>query len=378
MIRRLLRKLLKLFYYKKLVKNLLQLPFKQHIYNSNSYYPEIKSKGKYSRFCDQLFYILKYGEASNFYFLYGFDVKDRNEQSKYLFYNDFRKQRNKLNLNGIFFKKDAEHFNYIALLRDKFYFSQLLEHWKIPCPKNYYFINGASQTYIDLKTNENYPLDEIINLDVDCFCKLIIGECGNGVFPLTIKNKQIYINSKQFSLHEFCELVKNGNFLLQETIIQNKEISKIYPSSINTLRIITCIDKNGHCICLDGAIRVGVSPSRVDNWAAGGLAISVSDDGLLSEYGFYEFNNVEGRPGKVSEHPDSKVVFKNYRIPFYKEAVSECLKLHKMLYCIPTIGWDVAITENGPCFIEGNDNYEISLNQTTSGGLKDKWNSIFK
>lgn len=45
-----------------------------------------------------------------------------------------------------------------------------------------------------------------------------------------------------------------------------------------------------------------------------------------------------------------------------KEAIEVVIKAHREFHGIRSIGWDVAITENGPCFIEGNDNWEISLN----------------
>jgi hypothetical protein len=42
------------------------------------------------------------------------------------------------------------------------------------------------------------------------------------------------------------------------------------------------------------------------------------------------------------------------------------------------IGWDIAITPDGPVFIEGNDNPEISGLQTVNGGLKGVLKKILK
>ena len=50
--------------------------------------------------------------------------------------------------------------------------------------------------------------------------------------------------------------------------------------------------------------------------------------------------------------------------------VSLAEKLHEKLSSIRVIGWDIAITSDGPVFIEGNDNPEISGLQTVNGGLK--------
>ena len=79
----------------------------------------------------------------------------------------------------------------------------------------------------------------------------------------------------------------------------------------------------------------------------------------------------------VKIHPDSQVSFKDYVIPFYKEAESMALKLHRYLYRCHSIGWDIAITENGPVFIEGNGLWEISLLQAAHGGLKEQIDKYF-
>ena len=48
-----------------------------------------------------------------------------------------------------------------------------------------------------------------------------------------------------------------------------------------------------------------------------------------------------------------------------------------MLKDIHSIGWDIAFTENGPIFIEGNDNWEITGIQATNGGMKELFQEDF-
>ena len=54
-----------------------------------------------------------------------------------------------------------------------------------------------------------------------------------------------------------------------------------------------------------------------------------------------------------------------------------CESFHQKISYIWSIGWDVAITPDGPLFIEGNDNWEITLHQTENG-LKERWNEFIK
>ena len=72
----------------------------------------------------------------------------------------------------------------------------------------------------------------------------------------------------------------------------------------------------------------------------------------------------------TKEHPDTHIVFKDFEIPYYRDAERMAVELHKRLYRSHSVGWDIAITEDGPMFIEGNGWWEISLIQAVHGGLK--------
>ena len=72
----------------------------------------------------------------------------------------------------------------------------------------------------------------------------------------------------------------------------------------------------------------------------------------------------------VYQHPDNSIVFEGFEIPFFKEAVEMSKDLHSKLYRVHSIGWDIAITQNGPVFIEGNSLWEVSGTQAAVGGLK--------
>ena len=77
--------------------------------------------------------------------------------------------------------------------------------------------------------------------------------------------------------------------------------------------------------------------------------------------------------GKIDRHPDSGVIFDGYTVPLYHEALQLCLKAHSYFYGIHSIGWDIAISENGPVIIEGNDNWGIAMFQILYGGLKKRF-----
>jgi hypothetical protein len=105
----------------------------------------------------------------------------------------------------------------------------------------------------------------------------------------------------------------------------------------------------------------------VDNLAAGGVTVGIDlKTGQLSEFGICK----KGGAKRTPSHPDSQIRFADVQIPFVQEAVNLAEKLHEKLSSIRVIGWDIAITANGPVFIEGNDNPEISGLQTVNGGVR--------
>ena len=125
--------------------------------------------------------------------------------------------------------------------------------------------------------------------------------------------------------------------------------------------------ENGKAVPVAGEVRFGAHGSVVDNLAAGGVAVGIDlKTGQLSEFGICK----KGGAKRTPCHPDSQVRFADVRIPFVQEAVDLAEKLHEKLSSIRVIGWDIAITSDGPVFIEGNDNAEVSGLQTVNGGLK--------
>lgn len=350
----------------------LLLPFKQSLYN----HPLYKTESSLKVFWYQCKFIMKYSEPDAFYYLYDFPNKTVGERLEYIPYPLFRNERNKLNSRmNSYTGTEAVGFNYLSLLRDKFYFGQFLRSVGFNTPENYILIDGPSSTYFDLRSNSRKPLEKINEEVIDAFCKICIGECGKDIFRLRCQNGVIYVNDNPTTFYQFRKNVENGVFLVQSKVRNHPIINRLYGKSVNTLRVITCRDRYGKCQVLSAVLRVGAHGNTVDNWAAGGLVVGIDDNGKLKSTASYEFS-IDGKL-RENSHPDSAVRFDEITVPYYKTAIQASRELHELFYGISTIGWDVAITESGPCFIEGNDNYEISLNQVADCGLWQRWKELY-
>ncbi len=338
-------------------------------YDAETYFPEFSSKRKTKAliFIEQVIHILKYGFPNDFYFLYGFDIKDFRNQNEYVDYSLFMKRRWVMN--------NKYPFSPIPVLRDKSLFGIVAKAYDIETPENVGIIMNGNMYLFSNKVTVNF-IDFIKRNEVDTFMKKIDGECADGVYHFVSNKTSFSINSEIKSSNEVYDIVKEGVFLLQSSIkFQHNDINAIFSKSVNTIRLVTIHDfKKNEILPLTAVLRVGKGDNCVDNWAAGGLSIGIDiPTGTLKKYGFYK----PGYGTKVTEHPDTTVVFEGYKIPYFDEAVEMALNYHRVLSNVHSIGWDIAILENGPTIIEGNDNWEISLMEISNNGLKKEFEEYF-
>ncbi|NMH87416.1 sugar-transfer associated ATP-grasp domain-containing protein [Flavivirga algicola] len=182
---------------------------------------------------------------------------------------------------------------------------------------------------------------------------------GKGCFKISQKGLASEVDDKY-------ETIINGRFVHTEIIHQHKEINKIHSKCVNTIRIISLITSEGDIELVCSFMRFGVGDSSVDNASSGGFFVGVNlNDGTLKLSGLYM---LEYGGGDIYEHPDSGFKFEGFKIPYFKEACEEVVNAVKI---IPDrfIGWDVAITQNGPLIIEANWAPHIFLSDYAYGGL---------
>lgn len=350
-----------------LMKRRFTLPIKllmSGFIRSESYYPELPQKSRFRIAMELLGHIMKYGSIEWHYFSYGFDVKGLRNKKDYV--DDSWFLWKCAMLNSVLINHD-----YTCILRDKDLFATILTAWEFETPHTIAVVRSASEA--------ESVADKLLSSKRACFCKPMDGQCGGGVFKLLVEDDYAEIDGESLSLVEarrsLVDFFSSGFYLIQTLVIQHPDVSKIYDKSVNTIRLITVYDKkNDEVITLSAILRVGVHGNTVDNWAKGGLVVGIDlDKGVLKEYAYFK----HGNGTKTQVHPDTGFVFKGFSIPYCHEAVRLAMALHERLKSIVIIGWDIAITVDGPLLIEGNDNMEISLNQTANGGLKKACDPLF-
>jgi hypothetical protein len=150
------------------------------------------------------------------------------------------------------------------------------------------------------------------------------------------------------------------DFIIQEKVQQHAEMSRLNPTSLNTLRILSLLYGN-EVIILYAVVRIGRKDRVVDNETAGGINADIDlASGKILDCAY-------GTPSeKRITHTDVGTELKGFEIPSFNQAISIVKKLHLRLPYFHLVGWDFGIDEQGrPVMIEWNRNPDLS--QTAHG-----------
>ena len=280
---------------------------------------------------DMIYSALKNGSGYMDYFEFEFYLLNNKERSTYITSN--------IN-NNIIKKYNDSKFNYIfdnkAIFNDKF--------------KDF-----LKRDYINL---ENATLEDFVSF-VNGKDKIVVkplSECGG-------KGVQIISIDKKSDLEKiFNSLIRNKQFLVEDYINQCKQMSFLYNKSVNTLRILTFY-KNKKVYILKSILKIG-NGGAVDNFSSGGMYTFVDENGKVYVPAIDEEGNV------FEVHPISKKKIVGFEIPKYKEVVDFVKELGLVVPKVRYVGWDIAITDDGPVVVEGNNFSGIFQVKPSISGIK--------
>lgn len=241
--------------------------------------------------------------------------------------------------------------------------------------QNLLFINqGTVVKNIELFTNKDFEtVTKKLFQETGCeaiFVKPIYSSGGYGAIRLS---KEIFSSSQSENLNQSFDSIMNGFYIFQENIDQHPELSRFNASSLNTIRIATFKSPSHKPEVISAFFRMGRSGKVVDNMMSGGIIVGI--DIMSGKLHPVAFSKLETGGAVFSSHPDSGIVFKDFAIPYF-DKVKEMACESASLITEKLVGWDIAVSSDGPVLIEGNGNYEIIYTDITYGGYRR--NPVFK
>ena len=134
---------------------------------------------------------------------------------------------------------------------------------------------------------------------------------------------------------------------MEDKVIQHEAIAALCPTSVNTIRVATLLGDKKEGIVY-AYIRIG-NGKVMDNVDCGGMAAPVDlETGVISGVG-------ANKAGEAFElHPMTGKRIPGTQIPYWDEVKAMCLDAMHVVPQVRFVAWDVAITPEGPVFIEGN------------------------
>lgn len=253
------------------------------------------------------------------------------------FYNKSHQERSKWVGTGMKYEFDLK-MNPIhtrSILENK------LEFYEAYAP----FIRHTYCSIADLENENKKAALVFTNPTGKIVIKDATGQCGWDVEVVQVKDYTLsslrqYMVSKKFDLAE-------------EFVQQHPMIQSLSSSGLNTVRMITIINNEGGVDILGARMRISVN-SHVDNLASGNIACPVDlESGVINGNGVY--SDITKEP--VAHHPVTGVSLIGFQIPMWQEIIETTKKIALHRPENRGVGWDVALTEKGPDFIEGNHNW---------------------
>lgn len=244
---------------------------------------------------------------------------------------------------------------FVKLLNDKnsvYKFDNKVEFNKI-------FDKYLKRDWLDFNNSSKEDFNSFIKKHPSFMLKPVDGTCGHGIEK---------IDAKKYKKDELYKYIRTkGNVVLEELIIQNKAIDKMYAGSVNTFRIVSVL-KNDNVNVVVAYFRVG-NGSFVDNFNSGGMVVPIN-----VKTGIIEYNAIDKSHNIYKCHPITKTKFIGFKIPEWNKIIKLVKEASKLVPEVKLVAWDICLSENGPVIVEGNhfpghDLYQLPPHRTNGIGV---------
>ena len=273
------------------------------------------------------------------------------------FYSLTKEQRETIITRGI-------NNRFVATLNDK-ELSNTLDNKLL---FNERFNDFLKRDWINLEKVSKQDFAKFLESKTNIIVKPVDQACGRNVEKINVKGIKD-INTL------YDNLMSKKQYLVEDCIVQHPKMSEIYPNAVNTLRIFT-VTKDNKVNIMFRSIRMGNSGNVVDNFNHGGLFTTIEENGIIQKPAVDKLGNI------YESHPFTNTALIGYEIPLFDKAIEFVKTMAISIPEVGYVGWDIAITENGPVVVEanpfpGHDIYQSKIHMKEDGtGLRKDFEKI--
>lgn len=239
-------------------------------------------------------------------------------------------------------------------LNDKKLFADFCAQHEIPCVPYLFLLDGS----------ENPPSLP----DCDLFVKPANGRGGRGaerwdqVAPGQFASADGQNATAEDLLGHLVRRSEKSAILVQRRVETHSGLADLTSGALSTVRVTTCLNERGDPEIVGAVFRMGIGGNRtVDNLHAGGIATKVGlDDGTLSNASDL---GMDSKLGWLDRHPDTGAQIAGRILPLWSETKALAVRAHCSFTDRVLVGWDIAITDDGPLIVEGNSSPDLDIMQ---------------
>ena len=270
-------------------------------------------RGGAKRYVDLLWCMLRYGASPRNYYWFGFYELNA-EHIKTFVTHRLSQKMQKVNNNPNF----EIYFDNKKLLCEKF-----KEFMKRKCV-----------------FNKDCTEEVVSEFGDKVIYKPIEGSMAQGIIVVKTKDRT------RKELAAYLQSLPDG--MVEEWITQHRLVSEFNPNAVNIVRVVTARNKEKFAYL--AATFAVANDKEVTNASANAMFanIDIETGEVISNACDYDENIYEFQP-------NTGVKFKGFVIPFWNEVLSLVKKASTVIPEVGYVGWDVAITPNGPIIVEGNN-----------------------
>lgn len=239
-------------------------------------------------------------------------------------------------------------------LQDKTRFAAFCAQHGLPTVETLMYLNGEAP-------GETLP-------DCDLFVKPARGRGGRGaerwdlIEPGTFAGPNGERLTEDALLARLVARSRHTDLIVQPRQTPHPDLQAVTAGALPTVRILTCLNEDNEPELMAAMMRTSLGDNRtVDNLHAGGIGALIDlDSGKLSKA-----SNLgsDARLGWFSKHPDTGADIEGRVMPCWEQAKALALAAHRHFADRVVIGWDIAVLEDGPIFVEGNGNPDLDILQ---------------
>lgn len=273
--------------------------------------------------------------------------------------NDFLTDYDYLWLNRI-------NNDYQKWVNDKTTYRYIMEPCKQYVPKYYFSVfkrNGQSEIsrMPDCPAGLSISFMSVLELlkkEKKLAFKPSAGTHGDGFYCLAYEKDTFLINGKESTAEQVIETLKGQNsfYIVTEYLVMHEELRKIYPGSVNTIRVMVVNEHGYDPQIMQTYMRIGSSSTGfTDNVGYGGICAKIEKETgriyqpqTISKHVFYD----------CPVHPNTNTEISGY-LPNWENLRKSILSIANYLGELEYLGFDVVLTETGVCVLEINIHQDL-------------------